>query len=340
MGDTAKGEQVRVATGGADSKHVAAVAHPAVRGRAVEIAVTALHQSGLWIGPSGAAGKGVEVGIVAGGADPKHRAVVDRPAETGQAVEIAIATLHQPGIWIVPIGGSAKGEQIGVAAGGADPKHRAKVVRSTAAARPIEIAVAAMHQPGRVGSIVGDAAKGVQIREAAGRTDPKDGAAVVCPTFKGCAVEIAVVTQHQPGGIGPIVGGSAKEVQIGEATGETDPKHGADLVRPAIGGRPVEIAVATLHHRGSWKVPIGVGKGVQVREAAGGADPKHGAITIRPAARGQAVEIAVVALHQRGTNWDGPIGAGKGVQIRLYLGVGIERPADPNHQHHDQRNAK
>ena len=91
---------------GADPKHGAVaepgdvVVRPTVFGRSVEIAVAALHQRRIWIGPIvGGAGKGVQGRVGAAGTDPKHGAtpavaIGAGPALDGRPVEIAVAALH------------------------------------------------------------------------------------------------------------------------------------------------------------------------------------------------------------------------------------------------------
>src|ERR1039457_5664806 len=69
--------------------------------------------------------------------------------------------------------------------------------------------------------------------------------------------------------MGPIVGGTNKGVKIRFAPVGADPKHSAIVVvvRPAIIGRAVEIAVAALYQPGFWIVSIfgGADKGVKIR---------------------------------------------------------------------------
>ena len=221
----------------------------------------------------------------------KDRAVVVRPAENGRPVETAIATLHQPGLAVAStVGDVAKGVKIRFAAAGADPKHGPTIAPSST--RSSHRNCRRCPVPARLGVAdpsVPVAAKGVQTRVAAAGTDPKHGAAVAARVSRrrGRPVEIAIASLHQPGMDGPIVGGAAKGVKIRVAAAGTDPKHGAGVaVRPAVLGRPVEIAVTALHQPGLWIAPIvgGAAKGVKTRVGAAGTDPKHGAAACaRPA---------------------------------------------------------
>ena len=163
---------------GADPKHGAVAVRPACPGRApekgrpVEIPIAALHQPGIWLGTIvGGAGKGVKGRVAAAKTDPKHGAapavaIGAGPALDGCSVEIAVAALHQPGLWIASVVGRAdKGVQSRVGAAGADPKHGAVAVRPAEKGRSVEIAVAALHQPGIwLGTIVDGTAKRVNSR--------------------------------------------------------------------------------------------------------------------------------------------------------------------------------
>jgi hypothetical protein len=72
----------RRAEGNGEFEYGATVARPAILGCPVEIAIAALHQPGGWTGSIvRGADKGVKIRVAAAGTDPKHGAVVVRPAK-------------------------------------------------------------------------------------------------------------------------------------------------------------------------------------------------------------------------------------------------------------------
>src|SRR5207253_7087518 len=104
-----------------------------------------------------------------------HGAAAIRPAFRSRPVKTAVTAVNQPASWSVAanVGRGGKGVQIRVAAGGADAKNAAVIVRAADKGRAIEIAVAALDKRG-LGfvALTGGAGKGVQIRVVAVGTDP------------------------------------------------------------------------------------------------------------------------------------------------------------------------
>ena len=86
--------QVRQGTGRSDLEHRAVVAGSAGIGRAIKIAVAALHQLGRGIGPLGT-GEQVQIAQGAGGTDSEHGSIVGYPAGAGRPVEIAVRGLNE-----------------------------------------------------------------------------------------------------------------------------------------------------------------------------------------------------------------------------------------------------
>ena len=121
----------------------------------------------------------------------------------------------------------------------------------------------------------------------------------------------------------------------GELRGKISLNDGTVVVRPAVLGGSVEIAVSALNQPG-WIVPIreGTAKRVKTRVGAAGTDPKYGAQVRRPTGIRRSIEIAVAALDKLCAHI-GTIGgrAEKGVKICLRLCIGIERST-----RQDQRN--
>jgi hypothetical protein len=83
----------------------------------------------------------------------------------------------------------------------------------------------------------------------------------------------------------------------------TNPKHGAAapvaiLARPALEGRPVEIAVATQDQRSKWGTPVSAVKLEKICQVTGRTNAEHGAIAaVSPTFPGRAIETTVAALH-------------------------------------------
>ena len=136
---------------GADFEHgamPAVVERAAAVSRAIEIAVAALHQPGLGISAIIAAGE--EYKLVSAPLVLILNTVPEPfvPPAVSRAIEIAVAALHQPGMGICAIIAAGEGIQTGQRPIGADFEHGARAVRAAVVSRAIEIAVAALHQPG------------------------------------------------------------------------------------------------------------------------------------------------------------------------------------------------
>ena len=88
---------------------------------------------------------------VAAGTDPKHGAATQSatrvpPASVSRPVKIAVAALHEIGLWFIAIvGGTYKGVKIRVVAAWSDLKYGAAAARPARRGRSVEIAVAAVY---------------------------------------------------------------------------------------------------------------------------------------------------------------------------------------------------
>src|ERR1022692_1848908 len=104
---------------GADFEYYAQVIRATVGSRAIKNAVAALHQSGLGFCAIIAAGEVIQIGQHPISADLKHGAIAYpesisiRPATFSCTIQITIAALHQPGMWICAIMSASEGIQTG-----------------------------------------------------------------------------------------------------------------------------------------------------------------------------------------------------------------------------------
>src|SRR6516225_6035903 len=81
--------------------------------------------------------------------DPKHRALKVLTAGRGRSVEITVVAFYQPSDWVSAFAGrTAKRVKRGQGSCRIDFEHRALKVLTTERRRAVEIAIAALYQPG------------------------------------------------------------------------------------------------------------------------------------------------------------------------------------------------
>src|ERR1039457_2732865 len=142
----------------------------------------------------------------------------------------------------------------------------------------------------------------MKICEATARADPKCDSAAAPSAPLGCPIEISVAALYQRRNWPLPIGAEGVKTRV--ATAGTDLKYGAAIatIRPAVGRRPVEIAVAALYQP-TWRCPVTPTEPVKICQTAAGTDLEDcaavaGANGLSRPSHGHPVEIAIMALHQ------------------------------------------
>src|SRR6476660_8791484 len=188
----------------------------AQRGRAVEIAITSLHQSRNWTSAlAGSAAKGVQRDEASQRTDLEGRAPVLCPASYGCSVEIAIAASHEPGSWISALGRRPAERVKRHHDSQSGPEDCAHGVRSTQCGRTEQATVRCLHQSAhRNRTVPKKAAERVPNCNGAGRCNSTQRPLIEHAAKRGRAVKISVTPLHQLGNwIGAVAGKAAKGVE-------------------------------------------------------------------------------------------------------------------------------
>ena len=314
IGAAERGQDGKEAVGGdLEDRAIAAVrgvVRAAVRRCAIKIAIGAQHQPGFRISAIGAVERSQNgVRAVGGQFEDRAKTAVVRAAVRRRAIEIAIHALRQPGgrcgaIGIV-VAKYVEGAEDAISAEFEDrPISAQDVACAVVGCRAVEIAVRGLRQPGHRLGAVGPRERDQRREQAIGRYSV-NGAIPAGAAASGRAVENRVGALDHAG-LGISASGVVERQQRGEraAGGHFEYRAVAavvHVVRAAVGGRAVEIAVFTLNHPaiGSCAI-VATRERIQGGKDTGAGDFEDRAAVIRAAVGRGAIEIAVFALNQAG----------------------------------------
>src|SRR4051812_8571201 len=143
--------------------------------------------------------------------------------------------------------------------------------------------------------------EGNQCLIAATRADSEDCALGICTALIGCAVEISIAGQNEPGG---------RDSSFSEIKGVQSCKHavGGDLENRAVEGKSrngipfgdsVQIAIRSLDECAGGSAAVSaIGEGIDRSQSPCGSDSKHVSIPAHSATR-HPIKIPVPGLHER-----------------------------------------
>src|SRR5438477_194941 len=192
------------------------IVRAAQRGRAIEIAITPLHQARNWASAlAGRAAKGVEHCEASQRTDLEGRAAILCSASYGCAVEISIGASHELRSWVSALGRRTAERMKRYHDSQRGPEDCPLGVRSTQRGRTVQDAIGCLHQPAhRNRTVPKKAAERVQNCNGAGRCDSKQRSLIEHAAQRGRAVKITVTGLHQPGNwIGAVAGKAAKRME-------------------------------------------------------------------------------------------------------------------------------